>query len=487
VRRRERVRRVRLLLPALTAGVAAQLTLGRPSASLLFVAATLIASALIRGFPYPLSLMPLSRAVLAAAGPAIATLGISLVAALSFDVSAIPPADALIIAGAAMTVAAAAEIAGIAWAMRVPMRVAVLGSPDFAVALRRTLAANPVCGIELVGWLNVGSELLDPGPSGRAAVARLRRTTSDHRIDLIVRGRPGAGGSPAIYGGAGPFEFAAESLVDLPVRMMDGAQFYEESFGHVPLGTINSAWYLFLVHPRFRPSGARLKRAVDLVIGSLVGLVTLPLVALAAVAIKLEDRGPVLYRQPRVGAGGREFEIVKLRTMSVGSGSETAHWSVAGDARITRVGSLLRRTHIDELPQLLSVLSGEMTLVGPRPEQPRIVAELERHFPHYSRRHLVKPGVTGWAQVRCGYAGSELGAAWKLCHDLYYLKHGSVPSDLMIMLETLAIVAKDAHRPLRMPEQHFVFGSESGVEPSAVLAAAAGEPEAPEKLAPALL
>lgn len=487
LRRRQGVRLARVLLPALTAGVVAQLTLGRPSASVLFAAATLIAAALVRGFPYPLSLMPLSRAVLAAAGPAIAALGISLVAALSVDVSAIPPLGAGVIAAAAMAVAAAVETAGVAWATRMPMRVAVLGSPHFAVALRRELAANPVRGIEFVGWLNAGGELLDPGPRGRAAVARLRRTVSRRRIDLVVRGRSANGGSPAGYGGARPFEFAAESLVDLPVRMMDGAQFYEETFGHVPLGTIDSAWYLFLVHPRFRPTGARLKRGADLVVGSLVALLTLPLVALAAAAVKLEDRGPVLYRQRRVGAGGREFEIVKLRTMSVASGADEARWSAAGDARITRVGSFLRRTHIDELPQLRSVLRGEMTLVGPRPEQPEIVAELERLFPHYSRRHLVKPGVTGWAQVRCGYAGSEVGTAWKLCHDLYYLKHRSLASDLMIMLETLAIIAKDAHRPLRVPERHFVFGRESGVEPGAARAERGAEREATEELEPALL
>ena len=125
---------------------------------------------------------------------------------------------------------------------------------------------------------------------------------------------------------------------------------------------------------------------------------------------------------------------------------------------------MLRRLHVDELPQLFNVLSGEMTLVGPRPEQPQMVSELERTFPHYRRRHLIKPGVTGWAQVRCGYAGSTLGTAWKLCHDLYYLKRRSRLVNLMIVLETLVIAGLDSHRPLRTPSSQFLFGMDLGID-----------------------
>ena len=150
--------------------------------------------------------------------------------------------------------------------------------------------------------------------------------------------------------------------------------------------------------------------------------------------------------------------------MSAGSQSDGAEWSSAGDARVTRAGRLLRRFHIDELPQLINVLRGEMTIVGPRPEQPEMVAELERIFPHYSRRHLIKPGVTGWAQVRCGYAGSTLGTAWKLCHDLSYLKRRSRLVNLTIVLETLMIAGLDSHRPLRVPASQFLFGRDLGID-----------------------
>ena len=133
----------------------------------------------------------------------------------------------------------------------------------------------------------------------------------------------------------------------------------------------------------------------------------------------------------------------KLRTMKIDAGSE-AQWASSDDPRVTRLGRLLRRTHVDELPQLLNVLRGEMSVVGPRPEQPEFVAQLERSLQFYDRRHLLKPGITDWAQVRCGYARSDIGSAWKLCHDLYYLKHRSIPLDLVIIGETLRTVFIEA-------------------------------------------
>ena len=206
-----------------------------------------------------------------------------------------------------------------------------------------------------------------------------------------------------------------------------------------------------------------------------MALIAAPLAGLAALAILLDDGRPVLYRQLRVGERGRPFEILKLRTMRVDAEREGIRFSSAGDSRVTRVGRILRRTHVDELPQIINVIRGEMRLVGPRPERPEIVTELERTLPHYSGRHHVKPGVTGWAQVRCGYAGSAFGSAWKLCHDLFYLKHRSLLSDSLIMLETLAIAAKDSHRPLRVPQSQFMFGRELGIDTS--LDEAGGVPE----------
>src|SRR5207244_2794798 len=139
----------------------------------------------------------------------------------------------------------------------------------------------------------------------------------------------------------------------------------------------------------------------------------------------------------RVGESGEEFEMIKFRSMRVDSEAAAAQWSAEDDERVTGFGRLMRRTHFDELPQLWNVLRGEMTLVGPRPERRELIAELERQLPYYDRRHLVKPGIAGWAQARCGYGGSEEGTGWKLCHDLFYLKHRSLYFDLLVLIENV--------------------------------------------------
>jgi lipopolysaccharide/colanic/teichoic acid biosynthesis glycosyltransferase len=154
--------------------------------------------------------------------------------------------------------------------------------------------------------------------------------------------------------------------------------------------------------------------------------------------------------------------MLKLRTMVPEAESDgRPRWSEADDERVTRIGRILRRSHLDELPQLWNILRGEMTLVGPRPERPEIVAELERRSRYYVRRHLVKPGIAGWAQLRCGYAGSELGSAWKLCHDLFYVKRRSLLGDALILLETAVEVSRDAHRAVPAPQPRFIVREDS--------------------------
>ena len=256
------------------------------------------------------------------------------------------------------------------------------------------------------------------------------------------------------------FETVADFCLDLPVRMIAANQLYEQLLGHVPIGTIDAAWFRYIMHPRFRATSPASKRAFDVVGAMLIALLFSPALLAAALAIKLGDRGPMLYRQRRVGENGKEFEILKLRTMSVDAEPDgTPRWSGAHDARVTRIGKLLRRSHIDELPQLWNVMRGDMTLVGPRPERPELVSEIESQFPHYTRRQLVKPGIAGWAQLRCGYAGSNLGTAWKLCHDLYYVKHRSLLGDALILFETGLEMFRDAHRSLRSPAERFLLGS----------------------------
>jgi len=190
----------------------------------------------------------------------------------------------------------------------------------------------------------------------------------------------------------------------------------------------------------------QLKRAADVAVALVLLLLTLPLVGLAALLIWLEDRGPVFYHQQRSGWMGRPFTLLKLRTMTCGAPDEPPSWTRRGDCRITRVGQLLRRTRLDELPQLLNVLSGEMSLIGPRPERPELEQELEMRIPHYRKRHWMKPGLSGWAQVSAPYAASLDEAELKLSYDLYYLRNWSTWFDLLILFKTIKTVLKSEGR-----------------------------------------
>jgi len=248
----------------------------------------------------------------------------------------------------------------------------------------------------------------------------------------------------------------ADACLDLPVSMIEAGQLYEELFGHVPLGTTTSAWFQYLLHPNYKASWPVSKRLLDLGLGFIAALIAAPVLFLSAIAIKVSDRGPILYRQTRVGEGGREIELLKLRTMR----KDLPPDGPATEQDVTKIGRLLRRLHINELPQIWQVLKGEMSLVGPRPEIPAIVSSLEAKFTYYDRRHLLKPGITGWAQVRCGYSGTPVGEAWKLCHDLYYLKRRSIFFELLIMLETLSTVF--VAEPINRPDERFIVGARDG-------------------------
>jgi exopolysaccharide biosynthesis polyprenyl glycosylphosphotransferase len=183
-----------------------------------------------------------------------------------------------------------------------------------------------------------------------------------------------------------------------------------------------------------------MKRMFDIVVASVGLVLAAPLMAIAALLIKLDSAGPILYRQVRLGEFGREFWILKFRSMRMDAEKDGARWASAEDDRATRIGRMLRKTRIDELPQLWNVLRGDMSVVGPRPERPVFVAELEKQVPFFRQRLYVKPGVTGHAQVRCRYAASVEDSIEKLQYDLYYIKSFSVFFDLSILLDTLKVV-----------------------------------------------
>jgi sugar transferase (PEP-CTERM system associated) len=223
-------------------------------------------------------------------------------------------------------------------------------------------------------------------------------------------------------------------VVELPT-------FFEREYRQVMLESLNPSWVV--LGDGFRQGFFRdmAKRVFDLAVSAVLLLLALPVLLLAVICIYLESGLPVLYRQERVGRGGRTFTLYKLRSMRQDAESNgTAQWAAADDDRTTRVGRFLRKFRIDELPQIFNVLKGEMSFVGPRPERPVFVDQLVKQIPFYAVRHSVKPGITGWAQVRYAYGASVDDAVEKLQHDLYYVKNNSVFLDLMIMIATVEVV-----------------------------------------------
>jgi exopolysaccharide biosynthesis polyprenyl glycosylphosphotransferase len=236
------------------------------------------------------------------------------------------------------------------------------------------------------------------------------------------------------------FERALESLLDArtSIRVASLAGFCEYALGRVPIEHIGPTWFMSLVHLRQNVYSRRSKRVFDIV-ASVIGLVVAaPVIAVMALLTKTTP-GPVLHRQARVGEGGRNFTVYKIRTMRCDAEAHGPTFTCEDDCRVTRVGRVLRRTHLDELPQLWNVLKGEMSMVGPRPERPEFIEMIEDSVPFWNRRVLVKPGVTGWAQILGDYASDCDGMTRKLSYDLWYLRHGSLLVDVAICLETVAL------------------------------------------------
>lgn len=225
--------------------------------------------------------------------------------------------------------------------------------------------------------------------------------------------------------------------------------FLERESGRVRLDVLNPSWIIF--GEGFRRGSLRqlTARALDLIAGTVLFVLALPLIVATAIAVKLEDgfRAPVLYFQERVGLGGRVFRLMKFRSMRTDAEAPgEARWAERNDPRVTRVGAVIRKLRIDELPQLLNVLRGDMSLVGPRPERPEFVTSLAEKIPYYVERHCVKPGITGWAQLCYPYGSSEQDALEKLQYDLYYIKNNSLLLDLVILVQTaeVAVFGKGA-------------------------------------------
>jgi len=218
--------------------------------------------------------------------------------------------------------------------------------------------------------------------------------------------------------------------------------FYEKISGKVPLSQIDEIWFLNNLKERERVIYEKIKRLSDILIGLIVGAITILIFPFIALAIKLDSPGPIFYKQVRAGRNGKNFSLIKFRSMEKEAEKNGAVWAEKNDPRITGIGKILRKSLIDELPQFINILKGEISSIGPRPERPEFIAQLEEEIPFYQNRHIVKPGLTGWAQVNFKYGNSKEDALEKLQYELYYIKNRSLFLDLKIILKTVNTLLK---------------------------------------------
>jgi sugar transferase (PEP-CTERM system associated) len=307
-------------------------------------------------------------------------------------------------------------------------RVYVLGTGDRAQRLVSGLR-RPGLGIEVVGWTgNIEGELtLDAVGDHLAGVAKERGV---HRVIVAMPNRRGT--------------IPVQQLLALRLagaKVEEATSWLEKLTGRIEVEQLYPSWFIFAEGFRFSTINRILRRIVNL-IAALMGLVVaLPVIPLVALAVKLNSKGPVFYRQIRVGRGGQTFYCYKFRTMRQDAEADTgATWATDDDPRITKVGKYLRLLRLDEIPQLWCVLKGDMHFVGPRPERPEFVEWLTREIPYYNMRHVVRPGITGWAQVQYKYGNTLEDAREKLQYDLFYIKNAALGLDLLILFQTVKIV-----------------------------------------------
>jgi len=306
-------------------------------------------------------------------------------------------------------------------------RVLVVSDTASTSGLRQELSRGAERPARVVATMT--EEDCEPDGSGtQAMVDRARR----ERITVVVLDSKAQNEAHVVA--------QAAVLHQQGLRVRTLSMFYEEWLGKLPVSELERVSLLFDIGEIHRARYVRLKRLIDIVlagVGTIVFVLALPFVFLGNL---VGNRGPLFYQQPRVGKGGREFEILKFRTMVPATNDTPTEWTGERDPRITRFGRLLRLSHVDELPQVLNILRGELSVVGPRPEQPHYVAELTEKLPFYDLRHVVRPGLTGWAQVKYGYASDESDAMEKLQYEFFYLRHQGLALDLRIVGRTIRSV-----------------------------------------------
>jgi lipopolysaccharide/colanic/teichoic acid biosynthesis glycosyltransferase len=303
-------------------------------------------------------------------------------------------------------------------------RVVIVAGADELESLEADLARAPERPALVVGWLTPSEATSTSVPPGRPLVelARAQRAT------VLVLSRVAQGDDDVVL--------QASTLHEDGVRVRTLSLFYEQWLGKLPIAELERVSLLFDIGELHAAGYARVKRLLDIALACCGGLALVVITPVVVIGDLCANRGPLLFRQPRTGRNGTAFDMLKFRTMRAASPENAGEWTCEDDVRITSFGRILRRTHLDELPQVVNILRGDLSVVGPRPEQPRVVAELVDKIPFYRLRHLVRPGLTGWAQVKYQYAGTEAETLEKLQYEFFYLRRQGLRLDLRIIGRT---------------------------------------------------
>jgi len=319
-------------------------------------------------------------------------------------------------------------------------KVIILGTGDQAMTIARELRARHDLGVQVVGFVKEemfenASEFADGPILGDAAsIEAIVGEQGASRVIVALENRWGVLPTSALV----RLRFEGIAIEDSQSTMADVT-------GRISLSNMRPGWLVFTNGFKRSVLTLTAKSLVDVAFSAIGLILAAPIIVIVAVLIKLESTGPILYRQTRVGWRGRTFEVLKFRSMRVDAERHGAVWASAHDPRVTRVGKIIRKYRIDEIPQLLNILQGDMSLVGPRPERPVFVEKLRKKIDYYDERHSMRPGLTGWAQVRYPYGASVEDAFRKLEYDLFYLKHASMLFDLTIMADTVRVVLGGKH------------------------------------------
>jgi sugar transferase (PEP-CTERM system associated) len=321
---------------------------------------------------------------------------------------------------------------GFTWLVQLPIlveRVYVLGTEERAQRVVLGLRQNPEIGVEIASWTGK----MEGAVTRESVAAHLMEVVRKQKVHRVIVAMPDRRGT-----------IPMAELLELRmqgVKIEEATTWLEKISGKIEVENLYPSWLVFGQGFRRSTAFILVRRAISIVI-SLIGLIlALPLFPLIMLAIRLDSEGPVFYTQTRVGKAGRVFKVVKFRTMRQDAEAENGpQWAGNGDPRVTRVGKFLRSSRLDEIPQLWCVLKGDMAFVGPRPERPEIIALFSKDIPYYGVRHMVRPGLTGWAQVKYKYGSTVEDMREKLQYDLFYIKNASIGLDLLIMFLTVKTV-----------------------------------------------